>query len=188
MKNREAVRDAAEVDALCSRFEAYCHDRGVRVTMQRMAVYRALAEDTTHPSAHSICDTLRRAIPSLALATVYRILESLADEGIIRRVSTTNGILRFDANLDPHQHFTCRVCGQIRDVKEESLSGLQVPNIRIAGISADEIDIRVVGTCGECRRRYFTAKHSLKSQRSKDALAPLNRRRFNGRFKRLKDS
>ena len=145
-----------------SLFVARCRSRGLRITMQRMAVYRALAEDKTHPSVHSICANLRRSAPSLSLATVYRILESLEKEGLIRRVSSPNGVLRYDANLDLHQHFICRICGRIVDFKEESFSKLRLPGAQFFGFEAEEIDIQVVGTCRECRRDISAATQSSK--------------------------
>jgi Fe2+ or Zn2+ uptake regulation protein len=143
-------------------FMARCRNRGVRVTMQRMAVYQALAEDKTHPTANSICTKLRRSTPTLSLATVYRILDSLEREGLIRRVSSPNGVLRFDANLDPHQHFICRICGIIKDFSSESLSGLRLPDDQLAGFVAEGIDIRIVGICRECRRDISAARQSSK--------------------------
>jgi Fur family transcriptional regulator, peroxide stress response regulator len=156
----EGIRARTEIDTLCGHFVSQCRRRGVRLTMQRMAVYRALAEDTTHPSVQSVCEKLRHLHPALSIATVYRILESLANEGLIRRLSTTRGILRFDANVDPHQHFICRLCDRIQDIKEESLSKLKLADTRLKGFSAEEIDIRVVGTCGECRRHASAANHA----------------------------
>jgi len=120
--------------------------------MQRMAVFRALVEDTTHPTADTVFSRLRHTMPSLSLATVYRILEMLDREDLIRRVGTANGVSRFEANLDLHQHLICKECGSITDVEEKSLSQLHLPNTRFAGFMAEELDIRIIGTCGECLR------------------------------------
>src|SRR5262245_53799054 len=106
-----AAAPAMDVDALCLGFARRCRERGVRVTAQRLAVYRTLADDPSHPTADAIHRRLRAAMPSLSPATVYRVLESLEDDGLLRRVSTTGGAARFDANLAPHQHLICRVCG-----------------------------------------------------------------------------
>jgi Fur family peroxide stress response transcriptional regulator len=100
-------------------------------------------------------------MPSLSLSTVYRILESLEGEGLIRRVSAIDGVRRFDANLDPHQHCICRACGRMTDFAQESLSRLRLPGIRFGGFIAEELDIRVVGTCRECRRSASDPKQSI---------------------------
>ncbi len=123
----------------------------MRVTPQRVAVYRTLAEDTSHAAAEAVYARLRPVMPSLSLATVYRILESLEKEGLIRRVSTTYGVGRFDANLAAHQHLFCRHCGGLTDVQVESLAALELPETETEGFEAGELDICIIGTCGKCR-------------------------------------
>jgi Fur family peroxide stress response transcriptional regulator len=136
----------------CARFEDQCRRHGVRVTPQRLAVYRVLAEDTRHPTADSVYARLHGNMPGLSLATVYRILESLEKEGFVRRVSTTDGIGRFDANMAPHQHLVCRSCGRITDFDHESLRRLEPPRGRLPGFVAEGLDIRIIGRCRQCRR------------------------------------
>jgi len=53
-----ATRHGREVDGWCSEFEKLCRSRGIRVTAQRLAVYRALAEDLAHPTAESVYSRL----------------------------------------------------------------------------------------------------------------------------------
>ena len=87
---------------------------------------------------------------SLSPATVYRILEFLEREGLVRRVSTTAGVGRFDANLSRHQHLVCRVCGSMADFQQELPSQLRLPRKGTAGFFAQEFDIRIVGICARC--------------------------------------
>jgi Fe2+ or Zn2+ uptake regulation protein len=88
---------------------------------------------------------------SLSPATVYRILEFLEREGLVRRVSTTAGVGRFDANLARHQHLVCRFCGSMTDFQQEPPSQLRLPRRGTAGFLAQEFDIRIVGICARCR-------------------------------------
>ena len=145
-------RSAGEIASQCAGFEARCRRRGIRVTPQRQAVYRALVGDRTHPTAEAVHAKLRLGMSSLSLATVYRILESLEAEGLVRRVSTTGSVARFDANRSRHQHLVCRICGRLTDCEEDALSRVQLPRSRFGGFMAEEIDIRIVGTCQTCRR------------------------------------
>ncbi len=146
------TRPSHEVKLWCAQFENLCRDRGIRVTSQRLAVYRTLAADTTHPTADSIYAKLRPKMSWLSLATVYRILESLEHEGFIKRVSTTNGVARFDANLTPHEHLVCRRCGRMTDFHDESFSTIAPSGRWSTGFVVEEIEIRIIGTCEECRR------------------------------------
>jgi Fe2+ or Zn2+ uptake regulation protein len=138
------------------------------VTPQRLTVYRALAGDPTHPTADTLHARVRPGMPSLSLATVYRILESLEREGLVRRVSTVDGVARFDANLAPHQHVVCRVCGQIMDIEVKTLAEVSLPRVGIPGFVAEALDIRILGTCASCEGGPSSpARRSRKPRRSK---------------------
>lgn len=153
-----AERPPEVADRLCKRFEDWCHERGIRVTAQRLAVYRSLVADTSHPTADTVHDRLRRGMSSLSQATVYRILKFLENEGLVQRVGTTDGVGRFDANISRHQHLVCRVCGSIRDCEEMNLSSLSLPRRPTAGFVAEAWDIRIVGTCEKCLGRSETKR------------------------------
>jgi len=146
-----AGRDPGSVIRWCDDFERTCRDRGIRVTPQRLAVYRTLAEDLSHPTADHVYARLRPEMPTLSLATVYRILVSLEGEGLIRRVSTSDGVGRFDANVEAHQHLVCRACGVMTDFEEASLARIRVPRSATPGFTAEGLDIRIIGLCDACR-------------------------------------
>jgi Fur family transcriptional regulator, peroxide stress response regulator len=148
-QGNSSVRD---LDEQRKYFVSRCRERGVRVTAQRMAVFEALARDVSHPGADSLYAELRKTMPTMSLSTVYRILESLENEGLIRRVSATSGSARYDGNLVPHQHLVCRCCGSITDFEDASLSRFRLPGGEYNGFIAEEFDVRVVGTCPDCRR------------------------------------
>jgi Fe2+ or Zn2+ uptake regulation protein len=139
------------VERRCAAFAARCRERGVRVTTQRLAIYRALAADTSHPTADAVHRRLRATMPSLSPATVYRILEALVREGLLRRVSTTEGAGRFDANLAPHQHVVCRVCGRMSDVRLPALEAGPAAGPVVPGFVVEDVDVRIVGRCETCR-------------------------------------
>ncbi|TMB18360.1 MAG: transcriptional repressor [Deltaproteobacteria bacterium] len=151
---KEMPRGAAHVERWCAEFERACRGRGVRVTPQRVAVYRALAEDATHPTAEQVYARLRPDLPSLSPATVYRILDSLERERLIRRVGATRGVGRYDANLEPHQHVVCRRCGRMTDVQMPALSALRLRERAVPGFVVEGLDIRIVGRCATCRRPH----------------------------------
>jgi len=144
-------RRSGEVEAWCGSFRDRCRDRGVRVTPQRLAVYRALAEELSHPGAEALHARLRAGMPTLSLATVYRILESFEREGLIRRVSTPDAAGRFDANVGAHQHLVCRACGRVSDFTAPALTRLGMPAAIPPDFAPEELDIRIVGLCRSCR-------------------------------------
>jgi Fe2+ or Zn2+ uptake regulation protein len=146
----------ARLDELCASFARQCRERGVRVTAQRLAVYRTLVEDQSHPTVDAIHRRLRKAMPSLSPATVYRVLESLVEDGLLRRVSTTGGAGRFDANLTPHQHLVCRVCGRMTDVPAPAAAAVRTTDVDRIAVHAhprflvEDVDVRIVGRCETC--------------------------------------
>ena len=153
-RTTEGTRRApAEVVAWCARFESDCRKRGIRVTPQRLAVYRAVVEDTTHPSAEEVHARLHGRMSSLSQATVYRTLEFLEAQGMVRRVSTTQSLCRFDANVGAHQHLVCRECGAIRDWQGGTTRFDELRQVEAGGFRVQEVDIRLVGICSRCAGR-----------------------------------
>ena len=147
-RSKSSARHSREVDRWCLEFETLCRVRGVRVTPQRLAVYRALAEDLTHPTADSVYRKLKEHYPGLSQATVYRTLEFLEREALIRRVSAPEAVGRFDANLAGHQHLVCRLCGSMTDVSLPELHEPELP--AVSGFIVEELDIKLVGRCRAC--------------------------------------
>ena len=124
----------------------------MRVTAQRLAVYRTLAADRSHPTVDTVYARVRAQMPMLSQATVYRILESLESERLVRRVSNTGAVARFDANMSSHQHLVCRMCGRMIDYDGSSLLGTPLPRDPVPGFVIEELDIRLVGRCKACAR------------------------------------
>lgn len=148
IRNKMKVRSRQEVESWCSGFVNLCRSRGIKVTAQRLSVYRALVEDLSHPSADAIFARLKKTSPTISQATVYRTLEFLANENLIRRVSGPESLSRFDANLSQHQHLFCRECGKFSDISIPDLAKQQLP--KVADFTVEDMDIRLVGLCGNC--------------------------------------
>jgi Fe2+ or Zn2+ uptake regulation protein len=161
----KARRKSSELDRWCSDFEKLCRSRSIRVTAQRLAVYRALAEDLAHPTAESVYGRLSKQLPGLSLATIYRTLEFFESENLIRKVSSPGSIGRFDANVDPHQHLVCRVCGSLEDISVPELHSAAIP--KVSGFTVEELDIRLVGRCEPCSRPKPTPRRSSSAARVK---------------------
>ena len=101
---------------------------GLRCTKQRMALFEALSQSKTHPTAdqlfREVCDT----IDGLSLATVYNTLDAFCSAGLARRIpgmsggsgaDATNGSTRYDASVHNHLHLRCSKTGALHDVPED---------------------------------------------------------------------
>ena len=132
-----------------SRFTEACRERGMPVTHQRLAVFRALLESESHPDADAIHKSLRAAYPTLSLGTVYKTLETLQSLGLARAVSSPGPTRRFDGNRTPHHHLLCTRCGRLMDVELDQLAQIALP----AGLDFQVTDLTIQfnGICSTCQ-------------------------------------
>lgn len=136
-------------------FVARCRTARLAVTPQRLAIFRELAATDRHPSAEELHAAVRREMPTLSLATVYKTLDTLAGIGAVRPVSRLGARGRWDANLGAHHHLICTACGAVSDVTEPTLDAAARPARRVAarhGFAADGHAVEIFGRCAACRR------------------------------------
>ncbi|MCG8306076.1 MAG: transcriptional repressor [Cytophagales bacterium] len=96
--------------------------KGLKITHQRIVVYQALLAAKNHPTAEQIYDSIKSQNPSISLATVYKTLETLAENLLIHKVSTPQGTMRYDARIDNHNHIYISNTNEILDYEDEELS------------------------------------------------------------------
>lgn len=94
-----------------------------------------------HPTADWIYDSLKKEFPNLSMGTVYRNLNILMEQGLIKKLDFGSTFDRFDAVVKPHYHFICEQCGKIVD--------LDIP-------VADELNEKV-----RSRTPYVVKKHRI---------------------------
>ena len=124
--------------------------RGLRLTAPRRLILEVVRDTDTHPTAAYVHGRVRKQLPRVSLATVYRNLRRLAAEGVLLERADTTG-MRFDANLDSHDHFTCLSCRRIYDVPaRRPRSGGASPR---AGFEVLEQRTEFYGRCAACRQR-----------------------------------
>ncbi len=104
-----------EIDRRMSAFIDACRKEGVKVTHQRMEVFREVASTEEHPDVETIHRRVRKRVPTISLDTVYRAVAFLEKLNLISRVHVGSERSRFDGNTQPHHHFVCSRCGLIRD-------------------------------------------------------------------------
>src|SRR5919112_814975 len=103
--------------ALDNQLSAALHERGQRVTPQRIVIHRALREQNRHMSAEEVLGEVEERLPGLSLPTVYATLELLEELGLLRRVGPAGGRILFDSRLDEHHHAVCSRCGRVEDIE-----------------------------------------------------------------------
>ena len=124
--------------------------QGLRVTPQRFAVYENLLNRTDHPTVEQLLVELNQAGPVSSQATIYNSLQALREVGLVRQVLLEEGVVRYDANVDPHHHFRCHSCGHIEDIPWEAFHGVVQSSLR-PGLRPDRYEVTVMGICDRCQ-------------------------------------
>jgi Fur family ferric uptake transcriptional regulator len=109
-----------------SRGTAALRAKGWRLTAPRRLILDVVCASDAHPTAAFVYRRVRRRLPRVSLATVYRNLRRLASEGFLLERADAGG-MRFDGNLARHDHFTCLCCGRIYDVPARRAAGGHMP-------------------------------------------------------------
>ena len=91
-------------------------EKDFRITRQRRIIIEELRSLPGHPTASELYEAVRRRLPNISLATVYRNLELMTVKGLIQRIVVDSRLKRFDANPEVHYHARCIRCGAIRDI------------------------------------------------------------------------
>ena len=130
---------------LTERFRA----EGLKVTPQRQAIFRALHASNVHPTADAVYDTVRSAMPTISLRTVYQTLNDLTAMGELASVDLGTGSSRFDPNTTPHHHLVCNDCGRIDDLHAD-FPGVTVPVDDEHGFEVAATEIVFRGRCRVC--------------------------------------
>jgi len=124
-----------------------------RETKQRRLILDALKRVRSHPTADEVYGMVRRRMPRISLATVYRNLDVLAEHGEIRVLEAGGAPRRFDADLRPHTHVRCVECGRVADAPAQSLGGCERAVGEATGYEIRGYRLEFIGVCPDCTTR-----------------------------------
>ena len=128
-----------------------CVSRGLRLTPQRDVLLRVLSETTGHPTADDLVHQVRRFLPSVSHATVYRNVQELVRAGLVGTLERAGGAVQFEINPDNHHHFVCRKCDQVWDVYLEDFEVKMNRRSTLKGFRVDRREVQLHGLCARCR-------------------------------------
>lgn len=148
-------------------FGTLCREHNLAATHQRRVIYETVIGMHGHPSPELIYDTVRKKIPSISLATVYKNVRTFLNSGMLREVSLHHGSIRVEPNESEHHHLVCVRCRQITDLEPDSI-GAAPPRIKKRlprGFRITRIAVDVLGVCASCAAREKQNSASIKTKR-----------------------
>jgi Fur family transcriptional regulator, peroxide stress response regulator len=131
-------------------FEVACRHRSLRLTPQRLEIFRALAEATDHPTAEQLHERLQQKMPTLSLDTVYRTLGTLSRHGLVTKVETVESQARFEVQERPHHHVICHKCREIIDFEWPLIDDLELPEKVKSWGEINRKSVTIYGICRKC--------------------------------------
>ncbi|MEE0775453.1 MAG: transcriptional repressor [Bacillota bacterium] len=122
----------------------------MKYSRQREIILNTVMENPVHPTADMVYSILREENPNISLGTVYRNLNYLAAEGIIRKVTMPEGCDRFDGVTKPHYHMVCESCGTVVDCPLTVMTGFESKIMKETGFLVLSHRLIVYGRCAKC--------------------------------------
>ena len=141
-------------------FYKKCRENKLKVTPQRVAIYKALTASLSHPSAEQIHREVKKQFPHISLDTVNRTLVTFAASHMIDVVEGHGDPRRFDPNREAHHHFYCMSCHKIFDFNAEPLDSLTLPPEIEKKFLITGKRICLTGYCDRCRRNMAEGKNN----------------------------
>jgi len=132
-------------------FEDECRRRGLALTVQRRAVFEELADRRDHPTADQIYDAVHGRLGGLSRTTVYRVLETLVEAGLARKVHHADAVVRYDPVTERHHHLVCERCGRLVDLDDSVVPRMPLPDAKGTGFRIRDYSVSFTGLCSRCR-------------------------------------
>ena len=123
-----------------------------KVTPQRLEVMQCLGDEQSYLSADEVWNRIKPRLGSISLPTVYRILDELAENGVITRIfrSDRQQYYFLCSNQGHHHHFVCDSCRRVEDIDLCCLEGVAKEIARNSGGSVTSHILQINGLCGVC--------------------------------------
>ncbi len=129
-----------------------------RMTEQGRVILDELHNTTAHPTAWDIFQAVRERLPRISLGTVYRNLDKLCKQGLVRKLDLNEESTRYDAMVEKHYHLKCASCGGVYDIPIEIDHLLKSAIAKCDGFEVNDYSIDFFGICPNCRNSNKTGK------------------------------
>jgi Fe2+ or Zn2+ uptake regulation protein len=132
-----------------------------RKSKQHEAIIKVLRGTTSHPSAEWIYKQVKKEIPGIRLATVYRNLKALEKVGEVLELHAFSNTARFDGNSNTHYHFYCERCGKILDLNEPIDPTIETRIARKTGLKVTRHHLELGGLRLDCQKHELQTDNQV---------------------------
>lgn len=123
----------------------------LKYSRQRESIKELLMSRNDHPTADMIYTDIRKVFPNISLGTVYRNLSLLTEIGEVKKLSTGDGVDRYDADTSPHNHFVCRRCHAVIDLDMEDIGSIKTAAAKNFDGVIEDYSVNFYGLCDLCK-------------------------------------
>jgi Fur family peroxide stress response transcriptional regulator len=128
-------------------------DKGGRLTPQRLAILKIMAQSGEHPGIEQIYDRIKIDFPTTSLATIYKTISLLKDMGEVLELTLASAGTRYDGNRPyPHPHIICTKCGRILDPEIGGVAAVSEAMARQTGYKITHHQLNFFGLCPKCQQ------------------------------------
>jgi Fur family ferric uptake transcriptional regulator len=134
----------------------YLAGQGLKSTSQRDSILQAFVQAGRHVSAEELYVSIKKNLPGIGYATVYRTLKLLAEAGIAEEQRFEDGFTRYEylpSDGGHHDHLICTSCGEITEFENERIEALQGDVARKNGYRVQSHKLEIYGMCGACQKK-----------------------------------
>jgi Fe2+ or Zn2+ uptake regulation protein len=124
-----------------------------KLNSNAQAVLEIVRSSHSHPTAQEVYETVRNVRPRIGLATVYRVLHQLTEQGYIKEIGPSEEGCRYDGHVSRHDHAVCTMCGALLDVEVTVPAEALQAAARATGMALSSHEIRLYGLCSSCQKR-----------------------------------
>jgi Fur family peroxide stress response transcriptional regulator len=139
-------------------FGERCAALGLVATHQRQVIYRVFAASEEHPRPEAVYARVKREIPAISLATIYKSIKTFVSMGLLREVGSEAGSYRLDANLDRHHHLVCVNCKAVVDFYDPRLDRVRATQLNPRNFRILRYQVEALGLCPACRNAPQSSK------------------------------
>lgn len=132
---------------------ALLKEHHLKVTPQRLAIFKLLKSQQLHPSAEMIYKALQEEHPTMSLATVYKTLDTFVQHGLIQQLTLDKDSFRYDADISSHPHIQCTKCKKVYDLPTfNHIEHLENNIEKETGFELSHEQFYFYGVCPDCQK------------------------------------